>query len=137
MILSLIGALSLAACATTTASLGPDQCRTDWRAVGYADGADGEPVSRIGAYRDACARGGAALSEADEAAWIDGWSAAAGTRPPSEGRAQADDPAEDDRGGDPLYPRIYPTIGVGIGSGGVSVGGGIGIGLGSFSLGIY
>lgn len=133
----LLPALALAACASTTASLSPAQCDADWRAVGYADGADGEPVSRIGAYRDACARGGAPLSAGDEADWVDGWSAAAGTLPPPEPNdpAAADERDEDDGGG--VLPRIYPTIGVGVGSGGVSVGGGIGIGLGSISLGLY
>lgn len=127
----LLAPLLLAACASTTATLSPDQCRADWGAVGYADGRDGAPEARLLSYREACARGGQALSAAEEADWLDGWSAAraeAGAAPgpyePREARARS-------------YPRIYPQLGVGVGSGGVRVGAGLGVGLGAFGLGLY
>lgn len=136
--LFLIPIATLAACASTTASLTPEQCAADWNAVGYADGRDGEDIHRIEAYRNACANGGAPLSERDESDWVEGWNAAQRAGAP----ARDDDPRyedddDDDRGGGGTYPVIYPQIGVGVGSGGVSVGGGLGIGLGGFSLGIY
>lgn len=127
----------LSACATATATLTPEQCAANWRAVGYADGREGEDADRFEAYRAACARGGAALSEADAANWADGWNEARANAPDldaANARENRYDDDEDD-GGMP-YPRIYPRIGVGVGSGGVSVGGGVGIGLGVFSLGV-
>lgn len=131
---------ALAGCASTTASLTPEQCAADWNAVGYADGRDGEDIHRIEAYRNACANGGAPLSEADEADWVEGWNvaqrAASAERGPGSAPApNREDDYDDDRGGG--YPVIYPQIGVGIGSGGVSVGGGFGIGLGGIGLGVY
>lgn len=42
----------MAACA----SLSPEQCRNaDWRQIGYADGIDGQPGSRIQGHASACA----------------------------------------------------------------------------------
>ncbi len=65
----LLSALLLAACAGGTAQLSADQCAADWGNVGYADGADGAPLSKLAQYRAACARSGAALTLADEADW--------------------------------------------------------------------
>ncbi|WP_340108111.1 DUF2799 domain-containing protein [Pikeienuella sp. HZG-20] len=129
-LLLLLPVLALAACAATTATLTPAQCAANWRAVGYEDGLDGADFSRLAAYREACARGGAALSKADEAAWTEGWTAAGGAQP-------AYEPRDDEYRRTGGYPRIYPQIGVGVGNHGVSVGGGVGIGLGSFGLGFY
>ncbi|QIE56456.1 DUF2799 domain-containing protein [Pikeienuella piscinae] len=129
----ILAALLLGACATTTASLSPAQCAANWRAVGYEDGLDGADISRIAAYREACARGGAPLDAGAEADWIEGWNQA-------QGATVAHDTYEtykDDRQVVRSYPRIYPQLGVGVGSGGVNVGAGLGIGLGSFSLGFY
>jgi hypothetical protein len=48
-------ALILAACAT----LSPEQCQNaDWRQIGYADGAQGLPGSRIQDHASACAKHG-------------------------------------------------------------------------------
>lgn len=132
--LPILAVILLGACATTTASLSPAQCDANWRAVGYEDGAEGADISRIAAYREACARGGAPLGAVAEADWIDGWNQAQGT-------AFAHETYEDERqsGRQPVrsYPRVYPQLGVGVGSGGVNVGAGLGIGLGSFGLGFY
>lgn len=47
------GILLLSSCA----SLSPEQCRNaDWRQIGYADGANGEPASRIQQHASACAK---------------------------------------------------------------------------------
>lgn len=128
--LTLLSGFALAACAATTATLTPAQCAADWNAVGYEDGRDGEDFSRLAGYRAACARGGAPLTEADEAAWAEGWTAAGGAPPAREN-------ARDDHRPARTYPRVYPQIGIGVGSRGVNVGGGVGIGLGSFGLGFY
>ncbi|MEX2520029.1 MAG: DUF2799 domain-containing protein [Paracoccaceae bacterium] len=134
--------LALGACAASTASLSPAQCEVSWAAVGRADADDGEPAAKLARYREACARGGAPLSAADEAAWLDGWSGGAPVYGAYEGGAY--EGYDDGYGGGydngprgPSYPRIYPQLGVGIGSGGVSVGAGIGVGLGSVGLGLY
>jgi hypothetical protein len=43
------------------ASLNESECRSaDWRTIGYEDGARGEPASRIGKHRHACASHGVA-----------------------------------------------------------------------------
>ncbi|WP_049724015.1 DUF2799 domain-containing protein [Gilvimarinus polysaccharolyticus] len=53
--LTLILLILLASCAT----LNEDECITaDWQAIGYEDGANGLPDSRIGAHREACAKHG-------------------------------------------------------------------------------
>nr|WP_314629140.1 DUF2799 domain-containing protein [uncultured Noviherbaspirillum sp.] len=50
---SVLGLFLLASCA----SLSPEQCRNaDWRQIGYADGANGAPGSRIQAHASACAK---------------------------------------------------------------------------------
>lgn len=58
--------LSLAACA----SLSPEQCRNaDWRQIGYADGAQGLPGSRVQDHASACAKIG---SRPDLEAYLSG-----------------------------------------------------------------
>ena len=53
--ISFIVLLLLAACA----SLSPEQCRNaDWRQIGYADGVNGLPGSRIQEHASACAKAG-------------------------------------------------------------------------------
>lgn len=50
--LLLIGALSLAGCAT----LSEEECRAaDWRTIGFEDGTVGKPIGQIGKHREACA----------------------------------------------------------------------------------
>lgn len=50
---SVLGLFLLASCA----SLSPEQCRNaDWRQIGYADGANGAPGSRIQEHASACAK---------------------------------------------------------------------------------
>lgn len=68
-IVLLLSALTLAACANGPARLSADQCAADWAGVGYADGADGAPLSKLADYRAACSGSGAALTLADEADW--------------------------------------------------------------------
>ena len=54
--LSTVVLLLLASCAT----LSPEQCQNaDWRQIGYADGANGFPASRIQDHASACAKAGA------------------------------------------------------------------------------
>lgn len=130
-----LAALSLAGCASTTASLSPEQCAADWRSVGYADGSDGEEMAKLAEYRDACSRGGAPLSLTEEQDWLDGWSAARGHAAPEV--YEAENTPRGSASGDGSWPRVTPSIGVGVGSGGVNVGAGVGIGLGSFGLGLY
>jgi predicted ribosome quality control (RQC) complex YloA/Tae2 family protein len=51
--LPVIGLFLLASCA----SLSPEQCKNaDWRQIGYADGANGAPGSRIQEHASACAK---------------------------------------------------------------------------------
>lgn len=53
--LGLILLTVLAGCAT----LNEDECITaDWYAIGYEDGANGQPDTRIGSHREACAKHG-------------------------------------------------------------------------------
>ncbi|MEM7522544.1 MAG: DUF2799 domain-containing protein, partial [Pseudomonadota bacterium] len=66
-------ALGLAACAGSPAQLSAAQCDANWAAVGAADGGDGASIEKLAKYRNACARAGAPLSSADQAAWRDGW----------------------------------------------------------------
>lgn len=51
---------AIATCAlvlSSCASLSPEQCKNaDWRQIGYADGASGEPASRIQQHASACAK---------------------------------------------------------------------------------
>ncbi|MCH8529796.1 MAG: DUF2799 domain-containing protein [Saccharospirillum sp.] len=48
-------AVLLAGCA----SMSKDECLTaDWYAIGYEDGANGQPTTRIGSHREACAKHG-------------------------------------------------------------------------------
>ncbi|MHA7880373.1 MAG: DUF2799 domain-containing protein [Saccharospirillum sp.] len=55
VILVTLAALVLAGCA----SMSKDECLTaDWYSVGYEDGASGQPTTRIGAHREACAKHG-------------------------------------------------------------------------------
>ena len=126
----LLAPLLLAACAATTAMLSPEQCRADWGAVGYSDGREGAAEAKLLSYREACARGGRALTAAEEADWQEGWRTA---REDAGLSRHADIHAPRARS----YPRVYPSLGVGVGSGGVSVGAGLGVGLGSFGLGLY
>lgn len=119
----LLAALLLSACAATTATLTPEQCRNDWRATGFQDGAEGAPQAKLDRYRAACARGGRALTAAEEAAWLDGWREA-------EARTERVIVVEERRG-----PRVYPAFGLAIGSRGVSAGGGLVFDYGSFALG--
>jgi hypothetical protein len=50
-------ALALQACAT----MSEDECAiSDWHTIGYEDGASGQPASRIGEHRKACAKHGVA-----------------------------------------------------------------------------
>lgn len=54
-VLVVICATILAGCAT----LSEEECQTaDWYAIGYEDGANGQPDTRIGAHREACAKHG-------------------------------------------------------------------------------
>lgn len=133
----LIVVLALCACAGTTASLSAAQCEVNWAAVGRADADDGEPAAKFARYREACARGGAPLSAANEAAWLEGWGAGAPVYATHDGYEDGYGGGYDDAPRGPSYPRIYPQLGVGIGSGGVNVGAGVGVGLGSFGLGLY
>lgn len=51
----ILAGATLAACAT----LSKEQClQGDWRAIGYADGADGRPMSRIDDHAKACQKSG-------------------------------------------------------------------------------
>lgn len=53
--LTLILLATVSGCAT----LNEDECQTaDWQAIGYEDGASGEPSTRMGSHREACARYG-------------------------------------------------------------------------------
>lgn len=53
-----LACLGLGSCATT---LSKNECLAmDWRTLGYEDGADGHPASRIGAHRKACGEHGVA-----------------------------------------------------------------------------
>lgn len=55
-------------CAT---GLSKEECQTvDWRTIGYEDGVQGRPESRISAHRKACAEHGVAL---ELEAYRDGW----------------------------------------------------------------
>jgi len=65
----LCSALLLSACVGGTAKLSAEQCSADWASVGYADGAEGAPASKLAKYRAACSGSGAALALADEADW--------------------------------------------------------------------
>ncbi len=126
----LLAPLLLAACAATTATLSPEQCRADWGAVGYADGREGAAEAKLLSYREACARGGRALTAAEEADWLEGWRTAREDSGLSR-HAEIYEPRARS------YPRVYPSLGVGVGSGGVSVGAGLGVGFGSLGLGFY
>jgi hypothetical protein len=52
--------LILAGCVfilSSCASLSPEQCRNaDWRQIGFTDGANGEPASRLQSHASACAK---------------------------------------------------------------------------------
>ena len=53
--LLLVSLVVLSGCAT----LNKDECITaDWYAIGYEDGANGYPATRIGSHREACAKHG-------------------------------------------------------------------------------
>lgn len=125
----LLAALSLSACA---GSLTADQCNTDWRATGYADGEDGADVAKIGDYEAACERAGSPLSYAQRDAWLDGWGELQGVDARDVVVAQ-----EDDYDYDYDYPRVRPSLGVGIGSRGVNVGAGVGVDFGAIGVGLY
>jgi hypothetical protein len=52
--------LAVATCVfilSSCASLSPEQCRNaDWRQIGFTDGANGEPASRLQSHASACAK---------------------------------------------------------------------------------
>ena len=54
--------LAVATCVvilSSCASLSPEQCKNaDWRQIGYTDGANGEPASRLQEHASACAKAG-------------------------------------------------------------------------------
>lgn len=51
--------LSLFLLLSSCATLSPEQClNADWRQIGYADGAEGQPGSRIQEHASACAKAG-------------------------------------------------------------------------------
>jgi len=55
VILVMLGALGLSGCAT----LNEAECRTgDWYTIGYEDGLQGQPVTRLASHRKACAKHG-------------------------------------------------------------------------------
>ena len=55
-----LSTLSLLLLVSSCATMSPEQClNADWRQVGYADGADGQPGSRIQEHASACAKAGA------------------------------------------------------------------------------
>lgn len=141
VIISFVAALgACAAPGAITATLTPEQCAADWRAVGAADARDGDPISKIDAYAMACARGGAPLSPAEITAWRTGWNGGASAT--ASANTADDDLRTDTRSteaenrrnsrGSWRGPRIYPTfgLGVGIGSSGTRIGSRVGIGIG-------
>lgn len=67
----LVLGLLVSACAS---GLSKDECRVaDWRAIGYEDGVQGWPESRVGEHRKACAEHGIALNlDAYRNGWDDG-----------------------------------------------------------------
>jgi hypothetical protein len=53
----LCAALLLAVLLNGCATLSKDECRVaDWRLIGYQDGVAGKSASRVGSYREACAK---------------------------------------------------------------------------------
>lgn len=64
-------AILLGGCAS---GLSKDECHlADWRAIGYEDGVQGRPESRLGEHRKACARHGVALNfDAYHTGWEEG-----------------------------------------------------------------
>lgn len=131
-------ALFASACVggATTATLTPSQCAADWRAVGEADARDGAAAAKLDAYRAACARGGAALSPEDVAAWRRGFAEGAASPSQTVSRVDPAPSSTPPRRSPPrdVYrgPRVYPTfgVGVGVGSGGARIGSRVGVVVG-------
>lgn len=67
----LSAALALGACIRP--ELSTRNCDVDWRAVGYADGANGTGPEILKSHRATCARIGDPLSRADQSEWLAGW----------------------------------------------------------------
>ncbi|MFV2061522.1 MAG: DUF2799 domain-containing protein [Gammaproteobacteria bacterium] len=58
-LLNLLLTLFIASVITSCATLNKDECRTaNWKLIGYEDGSNGYPTSRIGEHRKACAEYG-------------------------------------------------------------------------------
>ena len=160
---ALLAIAALAGCVqsgSTTAVLSPSQCDADWAAVGRADGLDGARIGKLEGYKAACARGGAALSEAEETAWRFGWRDGVDALCYADPAALSDDQLdardylcgvdiaaavasseaeEDPAAREPRYEddddgyggvRVFPTFGIGIGVGSGGVRVGSGIGIG-------